>query len=207
VLTAIQQVHGYTLLGVLCLVIFIEEVGVPIPLAPGDLLLAICGLAIRDGSLHPVAALAAVYLTTIAGAMAGRELFDVFGARLLRRLTGSTRLRGPLDRAAHLVRRGGWPAVLVARLTPGLRIHTTEVAGLLSLHRRTFLAGLAPAAAIYCGVFAGAGWLFGRPVLDLILHVTHRLGIGVTIAVVVVVWVGGVWLIARLLRGREAESL
>lgn len=206
-LTAIQQVHGYALLGVLCLVIFVEEIGVPIPLAPGDLLLAICGLAIRDGSLHPVAAVAAVYLTTIAGAMAGREVFERFGAPLLRRLTGSTRLRGPLERAAHLVRRGGWPAVLVARLTPGLRIHTTEVAGLLRLPRRTFLAGLAPAAAVYCAVFVGAGMLFGRPVLDLILHVTHRLGIGVTIVLVVALWVGGVWVVARLLRGREAESL
>ncbi|HEY7201512.1 MAG TPA: VTT domain-containing protein [Candidatus Dormibacteraeota bacterium] len=205
-MTSIEQLHGPVLLGVICLLIFVEECGVPLPFAPGDLLLALCGLAIRNGSLHPLLAIAAVYLTTIAGAMCGRELFEVVGARILRRLTGTTRLRGSLDRAARLLARGGWPAVLVGRLTPGLRIHTNEVAGLLGLPRRTFLFGLAPGAAVYVAVFTGAGMLFGRQAMELLLHAVHRLGLGVTVLLVVLLWVGLAWGATRLFRTRESGS-
>jgi membrane-associated protein len=204
--TTIAQLHGPALLAVICLLIFVEECGVPIPFAPGDLLLAVCGLAIRNGDIHPALGLAAVYVVTLAGAMTGRELFESVGARLLRRLTGTTRLRGPLNKAARLLERGGWPAVLVGRITPGLRIHTNEVAGLLGLRRRTFLLGLAPGAALYVSVFTGAGWLVGQPVMGFLLHTVHHLGLGVTLALVLVGWVAVLWLGARLLRDREPDS-
>jgi membrane protein DedA with SNARE-associated domain len=106
IVTYIEHLQGPALLGVLCLVIFVEECGVPVPFAPGDLLLVICGVAIRHGGLNPVLAVGAVYLTTLAGAMTGRAVFEVAGVRLLR-LIGSTRLRGGLERAARHVRRGG----------------------------------------------------------------------------------------------------
>jgi membrane-associated protein len=204
--TFVDQLHGPALLAALCLVIFVEECGVPVPFAPGDLLLAACGLAIRSRGLDPLVAIPAVYASTLAGAMVGREVFDLAGARLLRRLTGTTRLRGGLDRAARLVERGGWPAVLVARITPGLRITTTEVAGLLRLPRRTFLAGLAPGAAAYVVVFVAAGWLFGRGAIGVLLHTVHRLGLGVTIVLLVLLWAGALWVGGRLLRRGETEG-
>lgn len=205
-MTYLDQLHGPALLAALCLVIFVEECGVPVPFAPGDLLLAACGFAIRSRGLDPLIAVPAVYLSTIAGAMTGREVFDVAGARLLRRLTGSTRLGGGLDRAARILRRGGWPMVFVARVTPGLRITTTEVAGLLRLPRRTFLAGLAPGAGLYVAVFVAAGWLFGRAAIGVLLRSVHRLGLGVTVLLVVLLWVAGIWLGGRLLRRDEPGS-
>jgi membrane-associated protein len=203
--TYLDQLHGPALLAALCLVIFVEECGVPVPFAPGDLLLAACGLAIRNRGLDPLIAVPAVYLCTIVGAMTGREVFDVAGARLVSRLTGSTRLGGGLDRAARLLRRGGWPAVLMARITPGLRITTTEVAGLLRLPRRTFLAGLAPGAALYVAVFVTAGWLFGRAAIGVLLHTVHRLGLGVTVLLLVLGWAIAMWLGGHMLRRREPD--
>jgi membrane-associated protein len=206
--TYLQQLHGPLLLAALCLLIFIEECGVPVPFAPGDLLLAACGLAIRSRGLDPLLAVPAVYASTIAGAMTGREVFDVAGARLLRRLTGATRFGGGLDRAARLLRRGGWPAVFMARITPGLRITTTEVAGLLRLPRRTFLAGLAPGAGLYVAVFVAAGWLFGRAAIGVLLHTVHRVGLGVAVLALLVLWAAVVWLGGRLLHraGPASES-
>jgi membrane-associated protein len=201
IITAVEQLRGPALLGALCLLIYVEECGVPLPFAPGDLLLVVCGLAIRSGNLNPVAAVAAVYLVTVAGAMSGRELFDVAGARLLRRLAGPARLEATLDRGTRLLRRGGWTAVMIARLTPGLRITTTEVAGLLALPRQTFLLGLMPGAAVYVAVFTGAGLLFGHAALALLLHTVHRVGLGVTIAVAVVLSAAVAWLAARLAGG------
>ncbi len=202
-MTYLYALSGPALVGALCLVIFVEECGVPLPFAPGDLLLAACGLAIRNGRVNPVMAVAAVYLATIGGAMTGRELFAVAGSRLLRWLAVRGRFQGPVERASRLVRRGGWPAVLLARLTPGLRISTTEVAGLLQLPRRTFLAGLAPAAAAYVAVFVGAGALFGRPAVGLLVHAAHRFGLGIVLLTGIALWAGGVWLVARLLSGGE----
>jgi membrane-associated protein len=201
--TYLDQLHGPALLAAFCLVIFVEECGVPIPFAPGDLLLAACGLAIRGGGLDPLIAVPAVYLSTIAGAMTGREVFDVAGARLLRRLTGSTRLGGGLDRAERLLRRGGWPAVLMARVTPGLRVTTTEVAGLLRLPRRTFLGGLAPGAALYVLVFVAAGWLLGRAAIGVLVHTMHRVGPGTAVLTLVLGWALATWLGGRLLSGAE----
>ena len=103
-MTFLDHVQGPALLAVLCLLIFVEECGVPLPFAPGDVLLAVCGLAIRRGGLNPVLAVAAVYLSTLAGAMTGRELFDVAGTRLLRLFSGSEHLPGPLERARRLLR-------------------------------------------------------------------------------------------------------
>jgi membrane-associated protein len=191
----LDHVRGPELLALLCLLVFVEECGVPVPFAPGDVLLVACGLAIRAGDLNPAVALAAVYASTLAGAAAGREVFELGGARLL----GPTRLRGSLDRAARLLARGGWPAVAALRLTPGLRVTTTEVAGLLRVPRRTFLSGLVPAAALYVAAFVGAGMLFGRPAVALLLGVVHRAGLGVAAALAVGVSLGLLWVAVRVL--------
>lgn len=200
------HMHGPAFLGVICLLIFIEECGVPVPFAPGDLLLALTGLGIRHGTIDPVLGTVAVYLATVAGAMTGREVFAAIGARLLRWLARSRRFGGQADRASGVLRRGGWPAVLVARITPGLRITATEVAGLLALPRLTFLAGLLPAAALWVGVFVGVGVVLGEPAVSLLTRVTNRAGVVVLVAAVVVLWMGGAWLGARLLRERGSET-
>ena len=205
-MTSIEQLQGPGLLAVLCLLVFVEECGVPMPFAPGDLLLVLCGLAIRRGSLAAVPAILAIYLSTIVGAMTGREIFAVAGGWLMTRFGSRSRVRGPVERAQRLLERGGWPAVSVGRLTPGLRIHTTEVAGLLRLPRRRFLCGLAPAAAIYVGVFTGAGILFGPAAMSLLLHTVHRVGLWVTIATVVLLWAGGTALVVRLLATRPGAA-
>jgi membrane-associated protein len=202
-MTLLNGVHGPALLGVLCLLIFVEECGVPLPLAPGDLLLAACGLAIRRGGLNPVAAIVAVYVATLAGAATGRELFDAGGGWVVRRLSGRLGLSGPLDRAGRLLQRGGWPAVMVARLTPGMRVTTTQVAGILGLRRRTFLLGLAPGAAIYVGVFVGVGVVLGQPAVNLLQQVVAQLGLGTTVVLVVLLSIGAGWLAVRLLDRRE----
>jgi membrane protein DedA with SNARE-associated domain len=87
----------------------------------------------------------------------------------------------------------------MARVTPGLRITTTEVAGLLRVPRRTFLAGLAPGAALYVAVFVSAGWLFGLGALSVLLHAVHRLGLGVTVLALVLLWAAALWLGGRVL--------
>ncbi len=43
--------HGLTAISVICLLLFVEETGVPIPLLSGDVLLVLAGVLIVNGSI------------------------------------------------------------------------------------------------------------------------------------------------------------
>jgi membrane protein DedA with SNARE-associated domain len=51
---------------------FLEEAGVPLPFAPGDLVLAIGGIAIAGGRVNDVELVGAVSVTVLVGALLGR---------------------------------------------------------------------------------------------------------------------------------------
>src|SRR5207237_1090854 len=82
---------------------------------------------------------------TVIGAMIGREIFATVGQPAVMRVADALRFRPALERAIHLLRRGGPPAVFAGRLIPGLRIHTTQAAGISNMPSLTFAAGLIPA--------------------------------------------------------------
>jgi len=175
----VQGLGGTTLIAVICGLIFIEEAGVPLPFAPGDALLAIGGIAIAGGRVNPAALVASAALAILAGAIVNREIFALLGWERLMRIATPLRARKPLERASAMLRRGGWRAVFTARLIPGLRVHTSEVAGVTRMPRLTFLAGLVPATAVYIGAFVGLGAAFGRPILNLIHAAEHQVLIAV----------------------------
>jgi energy-coupling factor transport system substrate-specific component len=171
----IQGLEGPTLVAIICGLLFLEEVGVPLPFAPGDLLLAIGGIAIAAGRVNPALLPGAAAASVMAGAIAGRELFALLGWERLMRVARPLRAEEPLRRAAELMHRSGWRAVFTARLVPGLRVYTTQVAGVTGMRRRDFVAGLAPATALYVTAFVGLGAAFGRPILALIHQAEHQL--------------------------------
>src|SRR5215469_2408687 len=158
----LSGLSGYTLIAVVCALLVVEEVGIPLFFAPGDLLLIVSGAAIPAANLNPVAVIAATTCAVLVGAFAGRELFARLGSAAASRIAGFLHVTAGLDWLTARVRRGGAPAVFVGRLTPGLRVHTTEAAGLVRMRRMTFLAGLLPALAVYEGVFMGLGIWQGR---------------------------------------------
>ena len=179
----VQGLEGTTLLLVICSLMLIEEIGVPIPFAPGDLVLAIGGIAIAGGRVNPVTLIAAVAAATLLGAIVGREVFALLGMDRLMRVAQPLHAGKPLEHASRLLQRGGWRAVFTARLIPGLRVHTTQVAGASRMPRLTFVSGLVPAAAVYIGAFVGLGAAFGRPILALIHQAEHQALIAVGLVV------------------------
>src|SRR5437667_6315365 len=173
-ITSISRLSGYLLIAVIAGLVFIEESGIPVPFAPGDLLLMIAGIAIASDTVEPFPMVAALLLATILGAMVGREVFAAVGRPALMRAAEALRFRPALERATHLLRRGGAPAVFIGRLIPGLRIHTTQVAGVSKMPRLTFAAGLIPSAFVYIGFFVGLGALVGQPAVRLFHRAEHR---------------------------------
>ena len=187
----IQGLDGLTLTAVICGLLFLEETGVPIPFAPGDLLLAVAGIAIAAGRVDPVLMPVLATASIVAGALLGREIFTLVGWERLMRLAGRLHARMPLERAGELLQRSGWRAVFTARLIPGLRVHTTQMAGVRRMPRRTFLGGLLPAAAVYVAAFVGLGAAFGHPILELIHRAEHQavvLVVALVVLLLLVLW-------------------
>ena len=155
--------------------LFIEECGLPLPFAPGDLVLMLGGIAIATQGVNPVLFVLAACLASVAGALIAREILNRARAPTLLKVAARLHVQGPIDRASRLLRRSGWLGVLVGRLIPGLRIHTSQVAGAIAMPRRTFLAGLLPAVAIYVGVFTGLGILIGPAAIAAIVKMSFAL--------------------------------
>ena len=149
----VQGLEGMTLVVVICALMFIEETGVPVPFAPGDLVLAIAGIAIAGGRVNPALLVGAVSVSITVGAILGREAAELLGWQRLMRVAEPLHARGALERAAGLLQRGGWRAVFTARLIPGLRVYTSQVAGVSRMPRLTFISGLLPANAVYIAGF------------------------------------------------------
>jgi len=173
-ITSIGSLSGDLLIAVIAGLVFIEESGIPVPFAPGDLLLMIAGIAIASDTVEPAPMVAGLLVATILGAMVGREVFAALGRPALMKVAEALRFRPALERATHLLRRGGAPAVFIGRLIPGLRIHTTQVAGVSEMPRLTFAAGLVPSVFVYIALFVGLGALVGQPAVRLFHRAEHR---------------------------------
>src|SRR5260370_28115013 len=74
IISTLLGLSGYPLIAVICGLIVLEELGIPMPMAPGDLLLVLTGISIATGRVNPFAVVAAVYVSALLGAIGGREL-------------------------------------------------------------------------------------------------------------------------------------
>jgi membrane-associated protein len=195
---SIASLSGDLLIGVIAGLVFIEESGIPVPFAPGDLLLIIAGIAIASDTVEPVPMVAAILVASVVGAMVGREVFAAVGRPALMRAADALGFRPALERATRLLRRGGPVAVFIGRLIPGLRISTTQVAGVSKMPRLTFAAGLIPSVVVYIAVFVGLGALAGQPAVRLFHRAEHRFFvIAVTVLAAAAVILSVRWLARR----------
>jgi membrane-associated protein len=196
--TSIGSLSGDLLILVIGGLVFIEESGIPVPFAPGDLLLIIAGIAIASDTVDPVPMVAALLLATILGALVGREVFAAVGRTAVMKAADVLGFRPALERATHLLRRGGAPAVFIGRLIPGLRISTTQVAGVSRMPRLTFAAGLIPSVVVYIAFFVGLGALAGQPAVKLFHRAEHRFFVvAVTVLAALAVILSVRWLARR----------
>lgn len=193
--------YGYIAIFVM---MFVEEAGVPLPL-PNEVALMYAGYLASRGDLN------ALWVSVVAtlGAAGGSALLYAVARRggrpLLRRFGRFIHLdEEKIDRAEHWVDRFGMISVPLARLTPGLRIYTTIIAGLLRVPYRIVIAAVVGASLIWSffwvhlGYFLGENWEQGARVFER----AGRWGIGIVVAVVAVVLLVR-WLLRR--RGGRRE--
>jgi membrane protein DedA with SNARE-associated domain len=158
-------------------VIFIEETGVPVPV-PGDFLMLGVGVHARQSRVELWQALLVMELATLLGASilyvvaarGGRDLVYHYGRYI--HLTPAR-----LDQAERWLTHHGAAAIVVGRLTPGLRMATVIASGVFGISPWRFLPSLAVGAFLYILGYTLLGYFVGPPILKTLEGVHLPLGL------------------------------
>jgi len=146
--------------------LFIEETGFPLPL-PGDLAILLAGYRVSLGKMNPFWALFLLELATLLGGSVLYWLGVRGGRPLLHRYGRYVRLdRDKLDRAEAWLQRRQTVAIVVGRITPGLRTVTILAAGVFGVPYRTFLPAFALGSFIYILFFFALGLWVGPQAIE-----------------------------------------
>ena len=191
-------------LAIICVLLFLEEAGIPLPVAPGEAVLLGAGLLIAGGTNPVWLVIPLAYVSVLAGVVAGYWWAHRIGPRRLNALAHRLHAGGPYERAAGRLRSASPLQIAGSRLLPGLRVYTTLVAGAVGLPRRRFLVGVLPASAAWVLAFIGLGFFVGVPVERLLGNFAAY---GLRFAVIGLVAV--VWVVAarRAPAGRREEEV
>ena len=182
------------------IVLFVEELGVPL-LVPGDILMMLAGIEVARGTTSLPTVLAVELGVTMLGATILFYLSRGVGRSALMRFghyIGMDHER--IAYAEERLNRYQFRAVVLGRLTPGLRVIIVIAAGLANLERRRFLPALFTGAFLYLLGYTLLGMFAGEAAI----HFVERLAIPAS-AVVSIIALG---FLALGLRGaRESKML
>lgn len=153
--------------GGLFFVIFLEELGIPLP-APGDAAIAYGGYLTTTGAIpYPLA-----YLAVVSGAVLGSACNLTISRRYGRpfiqrygRFIGVSDER--LLRAERIFKRWGPWAIIIGRHIPGMRIVLSALSGILGVPYKVFIPCVLISASIWAAIFLELGRRLGPRVRDL----------------------------------------
>jgi membrane-associated protein len=182
----VPQVSG---VAIVCALLFLEEAGLPIPVAPGEAVLIGAGLLVASGAAPVWLVAPLAYLAVICGVLTGYTWAHRIGAKRVHALAARLHAGGPYDRAAARLKAASPLQIAASRLLPGLRVYTSLVAGAVGLNLGRFMTGVVPASALWVVTFMGLGLFVGAPV-ERLLGRFEAYGLrALVVVVVVVVWV------------------
>ncbi len=164
------HLHGSFATAVILGLLFADEAGMPVPIAPNEVLLILAGVLIQAGGLHAWIFFPAAAVAMIAGTAAGYGWARVAGERGLQSLARRVRAETVYHKVRGRLHAAGPVGIGVARMLPGVRPWATLVAGATGLKVRTFALGALPALFL---------WEIGWTVLGIIIGVpaVHYLGV------------------------------
>ncbi len=168
VINATQQFLAEHILIAVAVVIFIEELGVPL-FVPGDILMMVAGIEIARGNVVLWQVLLVEQVVTMAGATLLYYASKRLGRPVLLKYGGYIGMDA--ERLAVIegrLRQYQFRAVVLGRLTPGLRIFIVMGAGLANLEARRFLPALALGSFLYLALYTVVGMYAGDAAIRLI---------------------------------------
>ncbi|MFI9272882.1 DedA family protein [Kitasatospora sp. NPDC052896] len=155
-LAPLLEHYGYAAVGLL---VFLDNAAIPVP---GQTVLILAAVYAGAGKLNLAGVIAVAVAAAFAGDCAG-YLIGRSGGRALVHRFGRYVLLTPerLHRGEEFFARNGGKVVTMARFIDGLRQTNGIIAGITEMPWRGFLAFNALGAAIWTGVWAGAGYAAG----------------------------------------------
>jgi membrane protein DedA with SNARE-associated domain len=146
----------------LFLVIFAEEMGIPLP-APGDVAITWAGYLTTTNAIPHAMAYVAVVAGAVLGSFCLYSISRRFGHRFLVRFGRYVGLdEERLQRVERAFRRWGPWAIIIGRHIPGLRIVISACAGAFSVPAKIFVPCVAISATIWAAIFIELGRTLGR---------------------------------------------
>lgn len=162
---AIIAAHQYVLLFA---IIAVEEAGVPLP-APGDLVIAFYGWRTNGDPYEIAQVILACALGSTAGTLAPYWLARRFGRPAALRLASWLDVAPRhVDELTGRLARGGFLAVFVTRLIPGLRVAVSLVSGTARVPPLVFSSAVFSAALVYWSAWVMLGVLVGPGVAHVV---------------------------------------
>jgi membrane-associated protein len=168
VISFLNGLNGTLATVLICALLFADEAGVPLPLAPNEVLLLVAGLLIGTGTLVPWVFVPLALLAMSAGMIIGFTWAGAVGISRLSSLAARIHVESALNRAMSRLQSAGSLRIGVTRLIPGVRTYATLVAGAAGVGRRRFLVGAVPALVVWLVALTGVGALIGLPAQRLV---------------------------------------
>src|ERR1700694_485665 len=174
---------------IVCALLFLEESGLPMPVAPGEAVLIGAGIFVASGAAPVWLVAPLAYLAVICGVLTGYAWAQRIGPKRVHAFASRLYAGGPYDRAAARLRAASPLQIAASRLLPGLRVYTSLVAGAVGLNLGRFMTGVLPASALWVATFMGLGLFVGAPV-ERLLGRFEAYGLrALVVVVVVLIWV------------------
>lgn len=153
----------------LFLVIFLEELGVPLP-APGDVAIMYGGYLTTTGAIPYPLAYLAVVVGAVLGSACNLTISRKYGRPFIQRFgkyVGVTEDR--LLRAEALFKRWGPWAIIIGRHIPGMRIVLSALSGILGVPYRVFIPCVFVSALVWAAIFLEIGRRVGPRIREVFL--------------------------------------
>jgi membrane protein DedA with SNARE-associated domain len=169
--------------------LFLGVFGLPVP---DETLLTFAGVLVREGHLHPVAALIAAILGSMGGITLSYYIGRTFGLGVVDRFGRWLHVtRADLARVEAWFEHSGRWLLTFGYFIPGVRHFTALVAGSSRLPPQVFARYAYSGAAIWAATFMTLGWYVG-PAWEAALATAHR---HITLVAAAAVVVAGVYAI------------
>lgn len=157
------HLHGTIAVIMICALLFVDEAGLPVPIAPNEVLLILGGVLIQAHALHALVFYPVAAVVMCAGMAAGYGWARLTGQRGLELLARRLGAESVYRRVQERLRTAGSLGIGIARLLPGVRPWATLVSGATGMDVWTFTLGALPALLLWEVGWITLGIVIGLP--------------------------------------------